>query len=66
MSEEDLEVVDETPMQKRLEYIRKCKSYAWKRWQAEYVRALRESIMLKDPNRHKPEIGEIVFIKGDS
>ena len=68
MPKEDLEVVDERPMQKRLEYIRKCKSDAWKRWQAEYVRALRERYNAhnKDPNRRKPKIDEIVLIKGDS
>ena len=40
--EEDDEVMDDNEMRKRLRYLRRCKDEAWKRWQREYMRALRE------------------------
>ena len=61
---EELEEAD-TPskMEKR---IRAAKEVMWKRWQTEYVRALRERHDVTKTTPFHPEIGEVVLVVADS
>ena len=66
LPQEDVEVLDESQMQKRLLYINRCKDNAWKQWKEEYVRSLRERHNLKHKTTYlSPVPGEVVLIKGD-
>eukprot|EP00794_Sanderia_malayensis_P018542 gene18542-biopygen15623 len=58
--------IDDKDLRKRARYLRKCKDALWKRWQGEYLRALRErhNVMHKVTQREL-EIGDVVTIKGD-
>jgi len=67
LPQEDIEVLDESPVRKRLDYINRCKENAWKRWEAEYVLALRERHKMKHKTQTlTPSVGDVVMIKGDS
>ena len=61
---EELEEAD-TPskMEKR---IRAAKEVMWKRWQTEYVRALRERHDVTRTTPFHPEMGEVVLVVADS
>ena len=61
--EEQEEADTPSKMEKR---IRAAKEVMWKRWQTEYVRALRErhDVMKRTP--FHPEIGEVVLVVADS
>ena len=53
-----------TEMKKRSRYIKKCKESIWKRWNAEYLRALRERHNMKHKvKKMKISIGVVVLIK---
>ena len=42
LPEEEPSDIPDREMQKRAKYLRKCKDVLWKRWESEYIRALRE------------------------
>ena len=53
-----------TEMKRRSRYIKKCKESIWKRWNAEYLRALRERHNMKHKvKKMKISIGVVVLIK---
>ena len=55
-----------TEMKKRSRYIKKCKESIWKRWNAEYLRALREPHNMKHKvKKMKISIGDVVLIKNE-
>ena len=55
-----------TEMKKRSRYIKKCKESIWKRWNAEYLRALRERHNMKHKvKKMKISIGDVVLIKNE-
>ncbi len=59
--------VDDRDMRRRAKYLMKCKEALWKRWQAEYLRALRERHNLKhDGKQGNLANGDVVLIKGES
>ena len=65
LSEEDYTEDDgNTEMKRRSRYIKKYKGSIWKRWNAEYLRALRERHNMKHKvKKMKISIGVVVLIK---
>ena len=68
LPQEDIDVLDEeSPIRRRLAYIQRCKENGWKRWEAEYVRSLRERHNMKHKSQTlTPSVGDVVMIKGES
>ena len=63
--EEQYDEEDQT-MRKRQRYIKRCKDAAWRRWEREYLRSLRERHNMKNNTRDmKIAVGDVVLIKGD-
>ena len=64
--EEDPDNIDESDLRKRQKYIIRCKEAVWRRWQQEYLKALRERHNMKyNQKAIKPATGDVVVIKGD-
>ena len=63
---EDPSDIEPGDLRKRAKYIMKCKEMLWKRWYAEYLKALRE----RHNNAHSGKradlrVGDVVLIKGN-
>ena len=57
---------DESDWKKRQRYIKRCKEAAWRRWQREYITALRGKHDMKHKSSEKEiKVGEIVMVKGE-
>ena len=53
-------------LRKRSKYLRKCKDVLWKRWTAEYLKALRERHNLNHQTEEASlKKGDLIFIKGE-
>ena len=53
-----------TEMKRKSRYIKKCKESIWKRWNTEYLRALRERHNMKHKvKKMKISIRDVVLIK---
>lgn len=66
MLDEDPSQIVERDLRKRAKYLKRCKDAVWKRWDREYLRALRErhsAIHLEKEANMKE--GDVVMIKGD-
>ena len=63
-SETDTEE-EETDEGKCMKYIRTRQSHLWNRWEREYLTNLREYYDMRSKAINKPEIGEVVMIKGE-
>ena len=59
--------VEEKDLQRRAKYLIACKNNLWKRWQREYLVALRErhSLVHKTP-KYEVKVGDVVIVKTDS
>ena len=56
----------EKDLRKRVKFLQKCKEVIWKRWTAEYVRSLRESLCQAGGNQTShPHVGDVVIIQDD-
>ncbi len=64
--EEQPSEIKDKDLRKRAKFLLRCKESLWKRWQSEYLRALRERHDATDPGREtKLKRGDIVMIKGE-
>ena len=53
--------------QKRQKYVKRCKDAAWRRWQREYVTALRKRHNIQYKSiAVSINVGDVVMIKGES
>ena len=54
-------------LRRRAKFLKACKDSLWKRWQREYLRALRERHNLTHKiSKFQPKEGDVVIVKGDS
>ena len=66
LPEEEPSDIQDRDLRKRAKYLRKCKDALWKRWELEYVRALRERHNARHSGKHAQlEVGDVVMIKGE-
>ena len=57
---------EELGWRKRQKYVKRCKDLAWKRWEREYLTALRERHNMKcKTNQQEIKVGDVVMIKGE-
>ena len=58
--------IEDSDLRRRASYIRRCKEVLWKRWQTEYLRALRERHNMKHNGKMANiSIGDVEIIKGE-
>ena len=54
-------------LRRRAKFLKTCKDSLWKRWQREYLRALRERHNLTHKiSKFQPKEGDVVIVKADS
>ena len=64
--EEDPDNIDDSNLRKRQKYIIRFKEAVWRRWQQEYLKALRERHSMKKNRKvSEPAVSDVVVIKGD-
>ena len=57
----------EQDLRKRAKFLKSCKEGLWRRWQREYLTALRERHNLSNKlSKFQPKEGDVVIVKGDS
>ena len=62
--EENPEDEDESDWRKRQRYIKRCKDSTWRRWQRDYLIALRRKHDMKHKSNEKTiKVAEIVMVK---
>ena len=59
--------INDLDLRSRAKYLKSCKDQLWKRWEKEYLVALRErhNLAHKKP-KYQPEVGDVVIVKSDS
>ena len=66
LPDEEPSDIQDRDLRKRAKYLRKCKDALWKRWESEYVRALRERHnAMHSGKQAQLEKGDVVMIKGE-
>ena len=58
--------INETDLRKRAKFLKTCKDGLWRRWQREYITALRERHLTHKVSKHQPKEGDVVIVKSDS
>ena len=65
--EQDTWRIRDRDLRKRAKYLKTCKDNLWKRWQREYLTAVRERHNLTHKaTKFQPQIGDVVIIKTDN
>ena len=67
LPEEEPWTIEEQDLRKRAKFLKSCKDGLWRRWQREYLTALRERHNLTHKlSKFQPKEGDVVIVKGDS
>jgi hypothetical protein len=67
LPEEETWKIEENDLRKRAKFLKTCKDSLWRRWQREYLTALRERHNLTHKtSKHQPKEGDVVIVKSDS
>ena len=66
LPEEQLSEIEDQDLRRRAKYLLRCKESLWRRWNSEYLRALRERHDATNQGRETQlKAGDIVMIKGE-
>ena len=66
LPDEEPSDIQDRDLRKRAKYLRKCKDALWKRWESEYMRALRERHnAMHSGKQSQLEEGDVVMIRGE-
>ena len=67
LPQEETWTVGEQDLRKRAKFLKSCKDGLWRRWQREYLTALRERHNLTHKvSKFQPKEGDVVVVKGES
>ena len=67
LPEEETRTIAEHDLRKRAKFLKSCKDGLWRRWQREYLTALRERhILTHKVSKFQPKEGNVVIVKGES
>ena len=67
LPEEETWATADKNLRKRTKFLQTCKDHLWKRWQREYLTALREQHNLVHKSaKYQVEVGDVVIVRTDS